>query len=87
VPPAPPNGVAVSPTGTYAGDLYVAAGTPGGPVYVVNPTTNTIVDTIATLNDPTSVVAVSPTGTYAGDVYVLNYGNGDASPGSVSVIS
>ena len=40
-----PQGVAVSPTGTYAGDIYVT-NDGGATVSVINPATNTVIATI-----------------------------------------
>jgi YVTN family beta-propeller protein len=80
---ADPYGVAVSPTGPEAGDLYVTntISHGNGTVSVINPATNTVTATIPVGAFP-SGVAVSPTGSQAGDVYVANYDSG-----TVSVIS
>jgi hypothetical protein len=82
-----PGGLAVSPTGTFAGDIYIT--NPGAnTVSVIQPggtltaPTFTVIGTIAlpSFTYPDGV-AVSPTGTFAGDVYVSD-GNLD----TVSVI-
>jgi YVTN family beta-propeller protein len=75
-----PVGVAVSPTGPEAGDIYVA-NEGSGNVSVIDPTTNTVVDTITVGTNPFAL-AVSPTGPEAGDIYVANQLGGQ----SVSVI-
>jgi hypothetical protein len=73
------TGLTISPTGPYAGDVFVgnpSYGSPGA-VYVINPATNTVVDTI-NLGNVAGIagfpvdalwMAVSPTGPYVGDVY------------------
>jgi len=88
--------IAVSPTGTYAGDVFVtgdvADGDGGeGTVYVINEgsgTDNTVVDTIpvgpGTLPNG---VAVSPTGPEAGDIYTANPFTDESPDGSVLVIN
>jgi YVTN family beta-propeller protein len=73
-----PFGVAVSPIGPEAGDVFVANG--DGGVSVINPATDTVIGTIG-VGSPEGV-AVSPTGPEAGDVFVVNTGNN-----TVSVIS
>ena len=46
-----PHGVAVSPTGPYAGDIYVT-NYGGGTVSVINPATNTVTATIPVGTNP-----------------------------------
>jgi YVTN family beta-propeller protein len=78
-----PDGVAVSPTGPEAGDIYVSNET-SGTVSVINPSTNTVVDTINVGLNPIGV-AVSPNGPDAGDIYVLD--SADSPDAAVQVIS
>ncbi|MGA8330086.1 MAG: YncE family protein, partial [Mycobacterium sp.] len=70
-----PPEVAVSPVGPEAGDIYVtnpaADIDQNGSLSVIDPSTNTIVNTIVVGDDPTAV-AVSPTGPEAGDIYVAS---------------
>jgi YVTN family beta-propeller protein len=80
IPVSNPGGVAVSPTGPEAGDIYVTNIGPGT-VSVINPATNTVVATLPAGTEP-SLVAVSPSGPQAGDIYVTN-----AADNTVSVIS
>jgi YVTN family beta-propeller protein len=66
-----PNGVAVSPAGPEAGDVYVVDGNfavGNGSVSVIN-TANMVIATIPVGSDPQGV-AINPTGT---DVYVANH--------------
>ena len=74
-----PSGLAVSPTGANAGDVY-ATNYNGNTVSVIDPS-NAVIATIP-VGDAPYGVAVSPTGANAGDVYVTN-----ESDGTVSVIS
>jgi YVTN family beta-propeller protein len=74
-----PFGVAVSPTGPHAGDVFVT-NDGSNSVSVINPATDTVIGTIG-VGSPEGV-AVSPTGPEAGDVFVVNTGNN-----TVSVIS
>jgi YVTN family beta-propeller protein len=81
-----PDGVAVSPTGPYAGDIYVAAlpasgDYQNGEVLVIDPALLTVSNTIAVGADPQGL-AVSPAGNYAGEIYVAN-----SAAYTVSVIS
>ena len=77
-----PYAVAVSPTGPEAGDIYVTnAG--DGTLSIIDPSDNTVIDTINLGNGVDYAVAVSPTGPEAGDIYVGNYDN---YYGTVSVI-
>ena len=76
----PQGGVAVSPAGPEAGDVYVSATQPDM-FSVIDPTTNMVIATITVGSGPDGV-AVSPTGPEAGYVYVTNRGDG-----TVSVIS
>jgi len=69
--------MAVSPTGPDAGDIYVTNENSGS-VSVINPSTDTVIDTITVGSTPDGV-AVSPTGADAGDIYVANYGSGNVS--------
>jgi PE family len=67
------QGIAVSPTGTHAGDVYVSdvnLSALSTDVEVIDPSSNTVVNTI---NVPSGAgpVAVSPIGPEAGDVYVV----------------
>src|ERR1700731_621419 len=72
-----PFGVAVSPTGPEAGDVYVVnAGS--NTVSLIDPATNTVIATIPVGTSPDGV-AVSPTGPEAGDVYVVNAGSNTVS--------
>ena len=73
-----PSFLAVDPTGPEAGDVYVTGigdlNNPqnDGTVWVISPTTNTVIDTIDASSNPDGLgVAVSDTGPTAGDVYVL----------------
>ena len=59
--------MAVSPTGTYAGDIFV--GTLNG-VSVLNPTTYAVVTTIPVSGEGAGVMAISPAGPVAGYAYV-----------------
>ena len=72
-----PYSVAVSPTGTFAGDVYVTNYSDSS-VSVINPSGIVIATITGSFSTPEQV-AVSPTGTFAGDVYVANRGNGTVS--------
>ena len=54
-----PVGVAVSPTGPDAGDIYVTNAA-GDTVSVIDPDTNTVIDTITVGRDPAGVAVVPP---------------------------
>ena len=71
-----PYGVAVSPTGPEAGDVFVA-NLNDDTVSVINPATDTV-STIPVGSEPPGVAA-SPTGPEAGTIYVTNYGSGTVS--------
>ena len=72
--------LAISPTGPEAGYVYTTTqfGTGNGSLNVYNPSTKTLVTTIAVGNNP-SAVAISPTGPHAGYIYVANDGSGTVS--------
>jgi YVTN family beta-propeller protein len=85
-----PDDVAVGATGAYAGDLYVTeydwySADGSGQLIVINPETNTVVDTVnipgtsELYTTESNGVAISPTGSEAGDAYVTNKGNGTLS--------
>jgi YVTN family beta-propeller protein len=63
-------GVAVSPAGTLAGDVYVVKGT-GFTVSVIDPATDTVIANIPVGIEP-SGVAINSVGPQAGYVYVTN---------------
>ena len=69
----PQYGVAVSPTGPAAGDVYVSSFTSES-VLIINPATNARSPPTPSTSPtaPASGVAASPTGPEAGYVYVLN---------------
>ena len=69
--------MAVSPTGPEAGDIYVSTAT-GNTVSVIDPSTDTVIATIAVGTSPDGV-AVSPTGPDAGDIYVADFGSNTVS--------
>ena len=69
--------MAVSPTGTAAGDVYVT-NQPDNTVSVLDPA-GAVIGTPINVGDSPTGVAVSPTGTAAGDVYVTNWGDGTVS--------
>jgi YVTN family beta-propeller protein len=86
------GGIAVSPTGPDAGDVYVDANLPGigndGTLYVINLPANTV-DTINNIAAGTGGastdlggVAVSPAGPDAGDIYVA-----DPSANAIAVLN
>jgi DNA-binding beta-propeller fold protein YncE len=77
-----PEGIAVSPTGSHVGDVYVSNAnltTFASTVAVIDPGTNAVIDTI-NVPDGAGPVAISPIGPEAGYVYV-------AGDDTVSVIS
>ena len=80
------NGIAVSPTGSKAGYVYLID-TNDDLVYVLSPWDAQNPSTIGAVGvgDGPQSLAFSPTGANAGNLYVGNY-NGFLNPGSVSVI-
>jgi YVTN family beta-propeller protein len=76
--PVGSTGLAVDPTGPYAGYVYVGGMEGVGTVSVIKPATNAVVATIDGASR-SPWLAASPTGPEAGDVYV--------DPGELSVSS
>lgn len=73
-----PFGVAVSPAGPAAGEVYVVD-TIGDTMSVIDPETNTVAQTIALGDEFPIWAAVAPIGPQTGDVYVTNSGGGTVS--------
>ena len=66
--------MAVSPIGPEAGDIY-ATNELSSTLSVINPETNTVVDTVNLAADSLPFfLAVDPTGPEAGDIYVTGIG-------------
>ena len=66
------GGVAVSPTGPQAGDIYASGTVNPGAIDVINPATNTVTATIPDVGVYPGPTAVSPIGPEAGDIYVTD---------------
>ncbi|CNH01358.1 40-residue YVTN family beta-propeller repeat [Mycobacterium tuberculosis] len=72
--PLPSTSVVIPTTGPFAGDILVGSQS-NGPVTVIDPVTNLVIDTI-NIDSPIGpfapALAASPTGPAAGDIYVSN---------------
>ena len=91
-----PCDIAVSPIGAYAGDVFVTGQVASGEgtVFVINVTTDTVVDSFPVASGPDTTVAdglaVSDTGLEAGEIYTANslvVSGGSLEPTTVSVLN